>query len=73
MDQVKFKAFLEKLAENFAPPFLPPDFVVLKPREDGSYVFSVGDRDVELGRGGEILGSGSNVGPAKRWLIDPRP
>ncbi len=69
MERTEFKDFLVKLADNFAPPFLPDGFFKLNNREDGSHVLSIGDRDVELGREGEFLGSGSNVGEAKAWEI----
>lgn len=69
MNQAKFTTFLDELADHLGHPFLPKGFVSLTHREDGSHILTVGDRDVELGREGEFLGSGANVGPAKAWDI----
>ncbi len=72
MNRTEFTKFLDDLHANLSPPFLPEGFVTLSHREDGTHVLSVGDRDVELGRTGEFLGSGTNVGPARAWEIRPR-
>ena len=69
MQRNEFTKFLDDLTELLGSPFLPEGFVTLNHREDGSHVFSVGDRDVELGREGEFHGSGTNVGSAKEWDI----
>ncbi len=73
MDSKTMTKFLENLAERFGPPFLPKGFLVVTPREDGTHILAIGDREVELGREGEFTGSGTNVGPAKVWEIERIP
>ena len=68
MNQSEFQEFLEALVKLLAHPFLPKDFVTLSYREDG-FIFSVGDRAVEIGRTGQFSGSGTNVGDGKTWEV----
>ena len=64
---------LEKLAkeinECYGDPFLPGAFVQARVTSYGTLMVDIGDRNGEFDKEGDRVGSGTDVGPGKKWTI----
>ena len=68
-EETDLKKFAKTLNDKFGLPFLPPGFVDARVTGRGTLWFRIGHRDVELDEELEPVGSGTDMQPEDRWLI----
>lgn len=66
---------LQKLIEqDFRPPFLPKGFVRTRDVSDiykePALSIDIGDRNITIGKTGEVFGTGTSVGEGIEWKIE---
>lgn len=66
---MNLKKFARDFNRNFSPPFLPDGFANAKIMPNGSLSIRIGPRDWNITEDGKLLGAGTTVGSANKWVI----